>query len=160
MAVKNPKNKGSSFEREFCKTISLWLSNKNRDDLFWRTSNSGGRYTIRKKSGKETDNQEGDITATDFDYKFVSDNIYFELKNYKDANLWSIITESKGGIYEWWLDTKKKAASEEKIPVLVVKQNNKPILWLSNGDFGDKMAYYFSQYPIMQFLDGKQDFLK
>jgi hypothetical protein len=57
--------KGSSFEREICRDLSKWWSNGKRDDIFWRTSISGGRATTRRKKGKATFGQDGDIQAVD-----------------------------------------------------------------------------------------------
>ncbi len=57
--------KGASFEREICKQLSLWWTDNERDDIFWRSSNSGGRAKVRSKKGKRTSGQEGDICATD-----------------------------------------------------------------------------------------------
>ncbi len=57
--------KGSSFERTICKQLSLWWTDGDRDDVFWRTSGSGARATMRSKSGRGTKNQYGDIQATD-----------------------------------------------------------------------------------------------
>jgi len=57
--------KGSEFEREICKKISLWWTNDERDDVFWRSAQSGGRATQRAKSGKKTHGSYGDLTALD-----------------------------------------------------------------------------------------------
>lgn len=57
--------KGGQFEREMCKFLSLWFSDGSRDDLFWRSSNSGGRATVRTRKGQSTANQYGDMQATD-----------------------------------------------------------------------------------------------
>ena len=56
-------NKGSSFEREICKKLSLWWTNTQNDDIFWRTSGSGARATTRAKKGLGTFGQAGDIQA-------------------------------------------------------------------------------------------------
>lgn len=58
-------SKGSNFERELCKQISLWWSDGASDAVFWRTSNSGGRATVRGRKGKQTTNQAGDLCAID-----------------------------------------------------------------------------------------------
>lgn len=61
-------SKGSRFEREICKLLSEWWTKDTatpRDDVFWRSSNSGARATIRSKRGKGTAGQDGDICATD-----------------------------------------------------------------------------------------------
>lgn len=59
--------KGSDFEREICKKLSLWWTQGDnpRDDVFWRTSQSGGRATFRRQKGKDTYGHHGDITAVD-----------------------------------------------------------------------------------------------
>lgn len=80
--------KGSDFEREICKQLSLWFSNGERDDYFWRTAGSGARATVRRKSGKGTANQEGDICATDPAGQPLIDTVTIELK--KGYNAWNI----------------------------------------------------------------------
>lgn len=57
--------KGSAFEREFCKDLSLWWTYGEREDVFWRSSNSGGRATVRASVGKTTAGQHGDVAAID-----------------------------------------------------------------------------------------------
>jgi hypothetical protein len=61
--------KGSNFEREICKLLSKWwsvgYSGGPRDDIFWRSSQSGGRATQRAKSGQKTFGSYGDIAAVD-----------------------------------------------------------------------------------------------
>ena len=58
-------SKGSAYERKICKQLSLWWTDGNRDDVFWRTQGSGARATTRGKSGKSTFGQYGDVQATD-----------------------------------------------------------------------------------------------
>ncbi len=57
--------KGSEFERELAKRLSLWWTNGERNDIFWRTSQSGGRATQRSKKGETTFGSYGDLTAVD-----------------------------------------------------------------------------------------------
>ena len=61
--------KGSDFEREFCKLLSRWwtkgVEGVGRDDVFWRTSQSGGRATQRAKFGRKTYGSQGDVAAVD-----------------------------------------------------------------------------------------------
>ncbi len=62
-------SKGSSYEREIAKQLSVWWSTglglKERTDIFWRSSQSGGRATQRAKSGLTTHGSYGDLTALD-----------------------------------------------------------------------------------------------
>src|SRR6476660_6899090 len=57
--------KGADFEREICKQLSLWWTYDSRDDVFWRSSQSGGRATVRFRKGKGTAGSYGDICAMD-----------------------------------------------------------------------------------------------
>lgn len=57
--------KGGSFEREMCKKFSLWWTEGQRDDIFWRTAGSGARATVRAKKGQGTKNSYGDMMAID-----------------------------------------------------------------------------------------------
>lgn len=59
------RGKGSQFERDLCRQLSLWWTNGSRDDVFWRSAQSGGRATFRAKKGKQTFGSYGDIAATD-----------------------------------------------------------------------------------------------
>lgn len=58
-------SKGSQFERAICKKLSLWWSDGETDDIFWRSQTSGGRATLRRKKGKTTYGSYGDIAAVD-----------------------------------------------------------------------------------------------
>lgn len=57
--------KGSAFERQMCVKLSEWWSGGERQDIFWRSSQSGGRATQRAKLGKRTFGSYGDIAAVD-----------------------------------------------------------------------------------------------
>lgn len=58
-------SKGANWEREIAKMISSWWSRSGDDDLLWRTHASGARATSRKKRGKKTRGQIGDLCAVD-----------------------------------------------------------------------------------------------
>lgn len=77
----NGSNKGAAFERKICRMLSEWWTNGARDDVFWRTSQSGGRATERAKKGQTTSGQYGDIAATDPIGKPLIDCFMFELKH-------------------------------------------------------------------------------
>lgn len=72
--------KGGQFERDYCKDLSLWWTHNRRDDIFWRTSNSGGRATVRRRKKQGTFGQHGDIAATDPLGNILLERITFELK--------------------------------------------------------------------------------
>ncbi|RLF30290.1 MAG: hypothetical protein DRN14_00090 [Thermoplasmata archaeon] len=45
--------------------MSAWWTGGQRDDVFWRSANSGAMAKTRSKTGKSTFGQYGDIQATD-----------------------------------------------------------------------------------------------
>lgn len=57
--------KGGDFEREVCKLLSKWWTDGKRDDVYWRSSQSGGRATQRSNRGVRTYGSYGDIAAVD-----------------------------------------------------------------------------------------------
>lgn len=57
--------KGSDYERELCKRLSLWWTNDRRDDIYWRTDGSGARATVRSKKKQKTANSYGDMSFLD-----------------------------------------------------------------------------------------------
>jgi hypothetical protein len=63
--IMSKSGKGSGFERDISKQLSLWWSGGERDDLMWRTSQSGGRATQRAKQAVRTKYGYGDLTFTD-----------------------------------------------------------------------------------------------
>lgn len=72
--------KGGEFEREISKFLSLWWTNGDRDDVFWRTSASGARATVRAAVFKQTNYEYGDITFTDPVGKALLDLMIIEAK--------------------------------------------------------------------------------
>lgn len=88
--------KGGNFEREICKMLSLWWSAGVTDDVFWRTSNSGGRATVRGRVGKKTFGQYGDIQATDPIGQPLMDLCTIELKRgYTKSTFADLIEDSQ-----------------------------------------------------------------
>lgn len=100
--------KGGQFEREFCKTLSLWWSDGKDDALFWRTAGSGARAKVRGRRGKDTANQHGDITATDPSAQPFIDLLTVELKRgYSKFSVADLLDKPKGGgiqVYEGWFE--------------------------------------------------------
>lgn len=147
----NGKRKGNRYERDMSRRLSLWLSDGDRDDLIWRTHNSGGRFTARLKNKKKTEGQDGDLTATcdGISSEFLK-LFSIELKSYKDINIWGLITGSKTGILEFWRQAKKQAKACNKEPLLILKQDHRPELILSNDAFCFSMLCLKDINPIIR----------
>ncbi len=115
MPKKRPKpGKGSAYEREFCKKLSLWWSNGRREDIFWRTSQSGGRATTRAKKDQTTVGQYGDIAATDPIGAPLMEVVTIELKRgYPRATIHDLLDKSNGAAqqqFEKWVEQVRESA--------------------------------------------------
>jgi len=146
------KEKGNSFERAISKELSLFITNNERDDIFYRSQNSGGRFTIRDKLGVSTHNQDGDITSMHPDGDIFTEVFSVELKHYKNINIWSIITGVKKSksVLNFWNQTQNTAEKVNKIPILIARQNYKPILFITNNEyFKLSLSSKFDLYPIL-----------
>lgn len=102
--------KGSIFEREICKKLSLWWTQDlktPRDDVFWRIGGSGGRAKSRGRRGQGTYGQSGDICATDPIGDPLTKLITFELKKgynrFTVGDLLDKPTDSASQKYEEWI---------------------------------------------------------
>lgn len=124
------KTKGAALERQIAKTLSLWLSDGEREDLLWRSSMSGGRATVASKKGKKLSAQVGDLSGIDeLGHQFISRYIV-ECKHYKSLNVEALFFGAQGrarGYCEFWRKLVKEAEDHRKHPLLVAKQNQKPI---------------------------------
>jgi len=96
--------KGGKFERSVCKKLSTWWA--GRDDIFWRSTQSGGRATTRAKKGVSTANSSGDICYLDVVGKPFIDKIILELKRgyTKKIRVLDILDSSNKHfvLMKWW----------------------------------------------------------
>lgn len=116
--------KGSQFEREFCRRLSEWWSDGEHDDLFWRSSQSGGRATVRRRKGKSTRGHCGDITATDSVGEPLLKLVTFELKRgYGRATIHDLLDQpdtAKEQTWGAWLKQARAAALNAGTPYAIV----------------------------------------
>lgn len=122
------KAKGATFERLVCVALSKWVSNGERDDLFWRSAMSGGRATVGRKKGVERSAQSGDISIIDSKGSPLADVFSIECKTYEDLHLDNLVYGGKAGAPTFWTQCKRDAEQAGKLPFLVAKQNRKDIL--------------------------------
>jgi len=99
--------KGGEYERDICKQLGLWWTEGKRDDIFWRSSNSGGRATVRGRKGQTTQGQHGDVAATDPIGAPLLDLVAIEIKRgYSIETLHSLFDRAKNAgqqMYEAWI---------------------------------------------------------
>ena len=168
--------KGGAFENEICKDLSRWWTDGKRDDVFRRTSSSGGFATIRKKSGKTTAFQHGDITFQDDIGKPFIERYNIECKSgYATQNKWDILD---------LLDSKQKVTTLEKlwnqclndsdvsnrVPMLIFRRNGRGkcvvinfkemgILQECSGTFPPEYIKFYFKYNPAIFIMKLSDFL-
>lgn len=155
--------KGSAFERDICKKLSLWWSEGKRDDIFWRTASSGARATQRRKIGRSTYGGDGDICAIDPIGQPLLDKYVFSLKcGYtKDLDVISHIDSIKScrlsKLMEFWEDIYNLAEIKKKKPALIIKRNNKVPIILVNQNYSIDNTIWISVETI--FIYRLEDFM-
>jgi hypothetical protein len=128
----NSKQKGSSFEREICRALSLWMSHGKQEDVFWRSAMSGGRSTVAFGKGKRLATQAGDLSCIHPVGNAFASRFLVECKFYADLNFLGLLT-GKGRLMEFWGEVLVQAAAYSKLPMLIAKQNRVlPIVCLCN----------------------------
>jgi len=122
------KAKGAAYERYVCKRLSLWVSDGARDDLFWRSSMSGGRATIGLRAGKARGAQAGDVSAVGRDPRagaFI-DTFYVECKHLRSVEIRDFVTGTKGGIVSIVTLAIEQAAEYRRKAMVIARQNRFP----------------------------------
>jgi hypothetical protein len=131
----DPK-KGSAFEREFAKKLSLWWSEGKADDWFWRVGGSGGRATNRAKQGKSTSNGCGDIGAQCHEAQRLLNVVTFELKRgYNSTTIQDLLDKPNGpNQMRDFIEQAKRSASTAGTPywILVLKRDKREELIVTN----------------------------
>lgn len=148
--MKNPKKKGSTFERLICKELSLWVTDEERTDVFWRSAMSGGRATVNSRvpcsRGTACDwpacppscpgrpgkiiRQLGDICAVAPEGHELTDRFYIECKHLRQLSFSAFAFQRVGPLAKHWREVCARAAECLREPMLIAKQNNTPTLVL------------------------------
>lgn len=122
------KAKGTAFERGVCKDLSLWVSHGEDQDLFWRSSISGGRATVALRKGRAI-KPAGDICAVSPGGHRLTDRFFIECKFYRDLELRRFLIHA-GRLWEFWEHCVKQALQHGRTPLLIARQNRFPTLLL------------------------------
>jgi len=130
--------KGASFEREVCKQLSSWWTGGERDDVFWRTPQSGGRATRRAQKGQKTAGHYGDILAVDHVGQPLIDFMTFELKcGYPDDSFADLLDGTAKSQWFKWIQGAIRVRDESgsKYWGLVVKRARRETVICVPEDF-------------------------
>ena len=147
------QGKGSAFERSICIALSEWWTEGKQSAVFWRTSTSGARATTRRKAGKETAMQHGDVTATDpIGFPLIK-LMTIELKRgYQKDSIQDLIDRSDDDsaqqTHEGWIDkamTSQKA-SGAKSWIIIFKRDRRSTIILLPKKLFQKLMLYKSGY--------------
>ena len=137
-------SKGSEFEKEIARTLGLWLTqdlDEPRDDIFYTTSGSGSRHTMRMKKKVSTYNSAGDLSFLDpigqpfCDYFFTEiKRGYTSIGRITEKALNEVISKCAGDQAEvvkkvrHYISTKLKKGGDIIDPLDFIDANKKPIL--------------------------------
>lgn len=150
------KQKGAAFEREVSEALSLWVSDGERDDLFWRSAMSGGRATVKFKTGKKNQTQGGDISAVHPAGHTFLGQFAVECKFYKELNIETSLLRGYGTLIGFWGEAVRMAQRQRKTPMLIAKQNNFPPLVLMDKEGVNFLGCMFLVRVKFNCLDGKR----
>ena len=106
--------KGSQYERDVCYKLSEWWTGKKDSSVFWRTSMSGGRATVRQRKGKQTTGHYGDICVTHPSAEKLMRLVTIEVKRgYNKDSMFNLLDKQSNrkpsGFEEWLLQASKAA---------------------------------------------------
>ena len=163
----NPNAKGAAYERGVCQRLSLWVSDMEREDVFWRSAMSGGRAKLksRKARGKAFSAQSGDISAIHPLGNLLLDYFVIECKFYQNLQLRQVVYGREGKLDQIWEEPSQEARRTGREPLTIARQNRqqdivlttaKGIEWLSCGS--DEALPVLATFPprgihVMMFAD-------
>jgi hypothetical protein len=134
--------KGSRFEREVCKQLSLWWSGGSDDAVFYRSHGSGARATARSRRGKDTPNSHGDVMAVDPSGQPLLDLMTIELKRGYNRSTFQDLVDGSGEWNNWIGQAKESAEGGGSYGWLIIAKRDKrsPLAALP-WYLGDKLDY-------------------
>ena len=118
--------KGGDFEREVSKTLTRWLTGKEKPYMYWRMPGSGGLATIHEENRGLT----GDIRSLHPDAEFLTDCFSIECKTgYPRTSFWQHFKNLKNfSIKEFWQQCVNDAYKANKRPMLIYRKKGQQII--------------------------------
>jgi hypothetical protein len=137
------KRKGSAFEREMCRVISLFWSNNSYKDLCWRSASSGVRGTTTSSHLRsKVKGYFGDLTATSPLIEPLFKVFSIECKFYAKIDVTEILRGIKNNkLLEFWTQAYRDARHSGRTPVLITKQNFLGILMIVRTADAEKFLH-------------------
>lgn len=126
----NSKGKGSNFERVVCRMITKWITGVEDPVICWRSSNSGGTFTVNRRKGAGQSSMAGDLCSIDEKSKWLFDVFSIECKvGYPGANPLKMFKGAKNDeLRSFWTQACGDAKQSNKTPILIFKPNQGKVL--------------------------------
>lgn len=137
--MKNPKQKGNTFERQIAEALSLKLTDGKEKRAAWRSDTSGAAATVWAKKGQEARY----VQANAGDIKQVADKgLYDKLDKFFDTFVVECKSYAKIDFYppfnktltNWFDQLIREKEATDKKALLIVKANNRKILYCQEPD--------------------------
>lgn len=134
------KDKGSSWEREVGKLLSLWLTRGARPDIFSRNVLSGGSFTNASRKGELSSRMPGDLMAAHpLAFAFMS-RYAIECKHLASLGLEQFLFDDKGtselSKIISFADGQARACALDYM--IVAKQNRREPFVITSGPVGKR----------------------
>jgi len=154
------RQKGQDFERSQSRLFSLWVSEGQDNDLFWRSNASGARST----SGSIKKAQYGDLALAEHEGKWVNQAARFlsqfcvELKFHKLIDLHAALINEKDDLRLCWEQCKGDADRNSVSSMLIAKMNRRDALLFTTPAVAHKLnpiisTVYMSKVMIFDAYD-------
>lgn len=149
----NSKGKGSNFERVVCRMITKWITGVENPVICWRSSNSGGTFTVNRRKGAGQSAMAGDLCSIDEASKWLFDKFSIECKvGYPGANPLKIFKGAKNDdLRSFWTQANGDAKQANKTPILIFKPNQGKILIGITEDIKNKLNVNFKPSMMIDF---------
>ena len=121
-------HKGAQFERVVAQSLSMWVSGGKRKDMFWRSAGSGARATRGHSKGVLLARHAGDISAISAEGALLTECFFLECKHLAKIDAWQFIQGKRSVLGGLWVRAQAQAQQHRRVPLLIAKQNNGPIL--------------------------------
>ena len=149
--------KGSPYEREISRILSLWVSDNERDDTVWRSQTSGARAKTRSKKGLTLEGQYGDLASTADISKALFDICTFELKRgYKKWSFLDILDKSERGAQQTFEGFVEQVCEDAELssrePVLICRRDKRNSVIVIRKSFYLSMEDYHGSIGNVRYI--------
>ena len=123
----NSKAKGSGFEREIARKLTMWLTGQDKELYWWRSPNSGGVSTVSQINTEIS----GDLVALKPESIAINRLFNWELKTgYEGASFDLHLKCNKNeDLRVFWEQSVRDAKRADKEPVVIFRKKRMPNIW-------------------------------